>query len=362
MIARFSLTGEYTISRIIKGGWHLAGGHGSIAPEQAQRDMAAFVDAGITTFDCADIYAGVELLIGSFRRAYPAHAKRIQVHTKFVPDLSELAYVDRAYVETIVDRSLKRLGLERLDLVQFHWWDFSIARYVETAFELDRLRRAGKIAHIGLTNFDTPRLAELVDAGIPVTSHQVQYSLLDDRPTHAMVNYCRSRSIPLLCYGTVGGGFLSERWLGKSAPQHDLTNRSLIKYKLIIDDFGGWELFQELLKVLADIAARHGTDIASVATRAILDRPTVAAAIVGATNTSHLQAHTRIDALRLGEADCAAIASVTCQRRGPSGDVYVLERDRTGRHGRIMNYELNELPIGRIRQHAAQNKPGAPAT
>ena len=348
MIPRVSLTGEYAISRIIKGGWHLAGDHGTIDPDQARRDMATFVEAGITTFDCADIYAGVEVLIGSFRQAYPAHAKRIQVHTKFVPDLSDLQTVDRRYVENIVDRSLMRLGQERLDLVQFHWWDFTIPRYVETAFELDRLRRAGKIRHIGLTNFDAPRLAELVDARIPGTSHQVQYSLLDDRPNHGMIDYCRSHDISLLCYGTVSGGFISERWLGRPPPQR-LTNRSLIKYKLIIDDFGGWGLFQELLMVLAGIAARHGADIASVATRAILDRSAIAAAIVGATNTTHIQAHAQIGALRLEDADRAAIASVTDRRRGPLGDVYLLERDRTGRHGQIMKYELNALPIGRAR-------------
>jgi aryl-alcohol dehydrogenase-like predicted oxidoreductase len=253
VIPRFSLSGEYAISRIIKGGWHLAGDHGPIDPDLAQRDMATFVEAGITTFDCADIYTGVEILIGGFRRAYPTHAKRVQIHTKLVPNLSDLQSVDRGYVETIVDRSLTRLGQERLDLVQFHWWDFTIPRYVETALELDRLRRAGKIARIGLTNFDTPRLAELVDAGIPVTSHQVQYSLLDDRPAHGMADYCRSKNISLLCYGTVSGGFLSERWLGAPAPTPDLANRSLIKYKLIIDDFGGWNLFQELLRVLERI-------------------------------------------------------------------------------------------------------------
>ena len=282
MIPRISLSGDYSISRIIKGGWHLAGDHGVIDPEQAQRDMAAFVEAGITTFDCADIYTGVERLIGSFRRAYPAHAQRVQIHTKFVPDLSDLRSIDRARVEAIIDRSLRRLGQERLDLVQFHWWDFAIPRYVETALELERLRRAGKIARIGVTNFDIPRLKELVEAGVPISSHQVQYSLLDDRPNHGMVAYCRAQNIALLCYGTVCGGFLSERWLGKPAPARDLANRSLAKYKLIIEDFGGWGLFQQLLTVLSQVAAAHEVDIASVATRAILDRDQVAAAIVGA--------------------------------------------------------------------------------
>jgi aryl-alcohol dehydrogenase-like predicted oxidoreductase len=341
VIPRISLSGDYAISRIIKGGWHLAGDHGIIDPAQARKDMATFVDAGITTFDCADIYTGVELLIGSFRRAYPAHAKQVQIHTKFVPDLSDLHSVDRGHVEAIIDRSLMRLGQERLDLVQFHWWDFAIPRYVDTALELDRLRRAGKIAHIGVTNFDTPRLEELIDAGIPITSHQVQYSLVDDRPNHGMVAYCRTQNIALLCYGTVCGGFLSEAWLGKPAPQADLANRSLVKYRLIIEDFGGWNLFQELLGVLSRIARANDTDIASVATRVILDRDQVAAAIVGAVNTRHLPAHTRIGELRLNDDELASIASVIRRRQGPAGDIYDLERDRTGAHGRIMKYELN---------------------
>lgn len=343
MIPRIAFADGYTISRIIKGGWHLAGDHGAIDPAQARTDMARFVEAGITTFDCADIYTGVEELIGSFRRAYPLLADGVQVHTKFVPDLPDLATVDRRYVETIIDRSLRRLGVERLDLVQFHWWDFDVRRYVETALELDRLRRAGKIARVAVTNFDEPHLDELVKAGIPIAAHQLQYSLVDDRPSLAMLEYCRAHHIALLCYGTVCGGFLSERWLGKPDPGASFSNRSLVKYKLVIDDFGGWQLFQELLAVLSGIAKRHTADIASVATAAMLERSGVAAAIVGATNVAHLQAHAKIGALVLDAKDRAAIASVTERRSGPTGDVYELERDRTGRHGQIMKYKLNSI-------------------
>jgi aryl-alcohol dehydrogenase-like predicted oxidoreductase len=346
VIPRYTFPQGYSISRLIKGGWHLAGGHGAIDSGQAVNDMARFVEAGITTFDCADIYTGVEALIGSFRRAYPSLAGQVQVHTKFVPDLSELKTLDRRYVEALVDRSLTRLGMECLDLLQFHWWDFAVPRYVETALELDRLQRAGKIARLGVTNFDTPHLEELLAAGVRVVAHQLQYSLLDDRPRATMVACCRDHGIALLCYGTVGGGFLSERWLGRPEPSDALSNRSLVKYKLIIDDFGGWALFQELLAVLAGIASRHGSDIASVATRAALDLPQVAAAIVGATSTAHLPAHARLDSLRLDADDRAAIASVTDRRRGPKGDVYELERDRAGRHGAIMKYNSNALASG----------------
>ena len=342
MIPRTTLSDGYQVSRVIKGGWHLAGDHGSIDRDQAIKDMAAFVEAGITTFDCADIYTGVEQMIGDFRCAYPDLATQVQVHTKFVPDLADLPRVDRRYVEAIIDRSLVRLGVDQIDLVQFHWWDYEVPGHVEAALELDRQRVAGKIGHLGVTNFDVPTLQSMLQAGVRFATNQLQYSLLDRRPEHAMVEFCRRNGIALLCYGTVAGGFLSERWLGEAEPAMPLTNRSLVKYKLIIDDFGGWGAFQVLLQALSGVATKHGCDIATVATRAILDRPQVAAAIVGATNTAHLPSHERMGSLRLDEEDLAALAAATRDASGPLGDVYGLERDRDGRHGRIMKYELNK--------------------
>jgi aryl-alcohol dehydrogenase-like predicted oxidoreductase len=342
MISRIRLGDDYDISRLIKGGWHLAGDHGAIDRDQALHDMAAFVEAGVTTFDCADIYTDVEKLIGDFRRRFPDHARRIQVQTKFVPDLGRLERIDRGYIESIIDRSLQRLGMEALDVVQFHWWNYAVPRYVETALELDRLRRAGKIRRIGVTNFDQPRLAELLDAGVPVATHQLQYSLLDDRPrAGGMAAYCAGHGIGLLCYGTIAGGFLSQRWLGEPEPTAGFTNRSLVKYKLIIDEFGGWAAFQSLLQVLARVAQKHGVEITSVAVRAILDRSNVLAAIVGATSTRNLAVHVQTDARRLDAQDAADIDAALAQRRGPAGDVYALERDIDGPHGRIMKYNLN---------------------
>ena len=264
------------------------------------------------------------------------------MHTKFVPDLTELGQVDETYVERIVDRSLQRLRTDRLDLVQFHWWDYTVPRYVEAAMALDRLRIKGKIAHIGVTNFDVPHLMELLDAGVPVVAHQLQYSLLDARALNGMVRACQARGIGLLCYGTVAGGFLSDRWLDRPEPAGEITNRSLIKYKLIIDDFGGWDLFQELLRTLRRAADKHACDIATVASRVMLQRDGVAAVIVGATNASHLDANARIGALELDAEDLSSIDAVTRRHLGPEGDVFTLERDRQGRHGRIMKYDLNK--------------------
>ncbi len=340
MIPRIQISPDYSISRVIKGGWHLAGGHGEIEPDKAIADMARFVEAGITTFDCADIYTGVEELIGAFRRAYPSLARQIQIHTKYVPDLSMLPVLTPKDVERGIDRSLRRLGVERLDVVQFHWWDYAAPRYVETALALDRLRAAGKIAHVSVTNFDTPRLNELLAVGVRVLTHQVQYSLIDHRPAEAMVPLCSENGVSLLCYGALAGGFLSARWLGRLEPA-GLTNRSLIKYKLIIDDLGGWDLFQALLRALDGVARRRGATIAQVAARLVLERPAVAAVIIGATSAAHIEEHQAMFAVNLDADDLAAVDRVLSHRQGPQGDVYDLERDRHGRHGAIMKYELN---------------------
>lgn len=336
----------HRISRVIKGGWQLAGGHGAVDRQAGIEDMIAFADAGITTFDCADIYTGVEALIGAFREEYARMRgsealARIKVHTKFVPDLGDLAKLSKADVAKAIETSLIRLGMERLDLVQFHWWDYEIDRQVEVATWLAELRQAGKIANIGGTNFDTRQMQRILDAGVQLASMQVQYSLIDDRPSRSMAAAASSAGVSLLCYGSVGGGLLSERSLGAPEPQPPFENRSVIKYQLIVDEIGGWALFQELLKVLSAIARRHDSDIASVASRAVLERPGVAAVIVGARNRSHLDRNLGIPGLALTKEDFAQINHVLARAEPVPGDVYALERDRNGKHGSVMKYNLN---------------------
>jgi aryl-alcohol dehydrogenase-like predicted oxidoreductase len=346
-MTRATIAPGYDISRVIKGGWQLAGGHGPVEEAAARADMAAFVAAGVTTFDCADIYTGVESLIGTFLRDLRARhgaaaADRVQVHTKYVPDLDALPRLQRADVVRAVDRSLSRLGVERIDLVQFHWWDYAVPRDVEVALWLDELRRSGKIRHLGLTNFDTPRLGAILDAGVQVVAHQVQGSVLDRRAFGAMRDLCRARSVQLLCYGTLAGGFLSERWRGCAAPRQPLENRSLVKYRLIIDEWGGWDRFQSLLETLHVIGRRHGVGIGAVAARAVLDEAQVAGVIVGARNAAHLAEVEALLALQLTEAERAALAALQAEAPGPVGDVYALERDKGGPHAAIMRYGLHQ--------------------
>ena len=323
------------VSRIAKGNWQLAERHGApYARDAAIEDMRRFVEAGITLFDCADHYVGVEALIGEFRRRHPDHARRLRVSTKLVPDLEMLPRLTSGDVARIVDTSLARLGVERLDLVQFHWWDYRVPGYVEALHWLDALRAAGKVELIGTTNFDTPRLAEIVASGVPVATNQLQYSVLDHRPEHGMAALCATHGIRLLCYGTLAGGFIAERWLGAPEPRPPYANRSLVKYRLIIDDFGGWPRFQALLSALDAIGRRHGVGLASVAIRYVLDRPGAAVAIVGARTAAHLDDLVR--PVALDDADRDAIARIVAQAPGPRGDCYELERVEGGAHSAIM--------------------------
>jgi aryl-alcohol dehydrogenase-like predicted oxidoreductase len=345
-VPRAQLAPGYTISCLLKGGWQLAGGHGPVDAAAALADMDRFVDAGITTFDCADIYTGVEALIGEWmkRRRAQAAAVPVQVHTKYVPDLDRLPTHSRADVVRGVDRSLARLGVDRLDLVQLHWWDYDVPGYVDAAAWLDEQRRAGKIRHVGLTNFDQTRVAEIVAAGIPVVSHQVQYSVLDRRPAGAVAVQRARDGIGLLCYGALAGGFLSDRYLGGPDPASPLENRSLVKYRLIIDEFGGWGRFQDMLAALGEVAARYGVGIGAVAIRWVLDQPGVSGVIVGARHARHLDQARHACVLALDDHDRAAIARVQSASSGPSGDVYDLERVKGGAHASIMRYTLARHP------------------
>ena len=345
---RVELAPGYSVSRVIHGTWQLSAGHRERGVDRraAVDGLLRLAEAGFTTFDSADIYTGAEELLGELVRAWrrlggDRPRPDLQIHTKLVPDRSALARVDRSYLETVVDRSLRRLGVERLDLVQLHWWDYAVPGWVEAAGVLDDLRRAGKVRLVGATNFDVAHLVEILDAGVPVASHQVQYSVVDRRPEHGMAALARERGVALLAYGALAGGFLTERWLGAGAPAGELANRSLTKYRLILEEMGPWSLFQELLAVLAAIGARRGVAPATVALAWTLARPGVTAAIVGATGDRHLEATVRAADLKLEAEELEALDRVVARGRGPEGDTYALERVPGGAHAAVMRYDLN---------------------
>ena len=341
-IETITLAPGYTISRVAKGNWQLATRHSEpYAQEAAVEDMRRFVEAGINAFDCADHYVGVEDTIGVFRAKYPTLAKQLRVSTKYTPDIGLIARLTRADVEEAVDTSLRRLGVEQLDLVQFHWWDYDTPGCTQAMLWLQEMQKAGKVAHIGTTNFDVPHMKEIVDAGVKLLTNQLQYSAMDLRPENGMVEFCRDNGIHLLCYGTIAGGFLSDKWLDAEDPPPPYANRSLVKYRLIIEEFGGWGAYQALLHTMADIARKHDSNIAAVSARYVLDKPQVAAALVGAKNATHLDETLDIFRLKLDADDRARLDALAHAAPGPAGDCYTLERDKDSVHAKIMQMNQN---------------------
>lgn len=319
-------------SGLIRGCWQLSRDHG---PGWSRHLAFAALDAaaarpGPLYLDCADIYTGVEALLGEWMASRGVTGERVVVHTKFVPDLGVLPRIDRGYVRGIVERSRDRLGVAALDLVQYYWWDRAVPGWVRTAEWLAELREEGVIRHIGVTNLDREALRILLDAGIPVVTNQVQLSLLDRRPLAGLDDFCVERGVALLCYGTLAGGLLTA-----SAGRE---SRSLTKYRLIVDEVGGPVVLERVRAVLDYIAAREGVDMADVAAAYALGRPAVAAVIVGLSRRG-FTADPR--AVRLGHRDIERLEAAAPTT--VPGAVYEAERDRAGPHGRVMRYDLNRV-------------------
>lgn len=282
--SRLQFTPDLRICRVLNGMWQVSGAHGSIDPKKAISSMFSYFDAGFTTWDLADIYGPAENFIGEFRKQLIDSRgiealSNLQAFTKWVPMPGRMT---RKIVEENISLSLKRMNVETLDLLQFHWWDYHDANYLDALTYLSELRDEGRIKHVALTNFNTEHLGRIADNGIRIVSNQVQFSLVDLRPKVRMVEYCKEHNIQLLTYGTVCGGLLSEKYLGQPEPRGGALNTaSLKKYKQMVDAWGGWDLFQELLHILKKIGEKHNVSIANVGTRYILDEPMVAGVIIG---------------------------------------------------------------------------------
>ena len=323
------LAPDLQICRILNGMWQVAGGHGQINRESAISEMLRYHQAGFTTWDMADIYGPAEEFLGQFRKKLRTEElAKSQALTKFVPNPGTMS---RSIVEFYIEKSIQRMNVKSIDVVQFHWWDYTDTRYLDALHHLTKLRDEGKIKHLGLTNFDTERIKIMVEQGFRLVSNQVQYSVLDQRPEVKLIPFCKRHDIKLLTYGTLLGGFLSEKYLGKSEPTRaELDTLSLQKYKNMIDAWGGWSLFQELLTVLGQIAKKHKVAIANVATRFILDKSCVAGVIIGARLgiAEHIAENKKVISFTLDDKDYSKIKAVTSKANdlfesiGDCGDEY----------------------------------------
>lgn len=314
----YTRVGNLRTCRLLNGMWQVSGAHGyEPVKENVVAEMSHCADEGYVTFDLADIYGPAEDYVGDFCRGPLSSplAKECNFFTKWVPRPAEMP---KSVVTNAITRSLYRMKTDSIDLLQFHWWDYENKNYFDAMHHMMDLQERGTIKNIGLTNFDTEHMSDLMSEGAPIVSNQVSFSILDTRPLDKMTAFSTENNVKLLCYGTLLGGFLSEKWVNKpEPPASSLPNVSLRKYLPWIGIWGGWDLFQELLRVLDVIAKKHSVSISNVALRWVLDQPAVGGTIVGVRFglKEHLRDNRRVFSFRMDKEDLEAISAVQAKSR-----------------------------------------------
>ncbi|MBI3792478.1 MAG: aldo/keto reductase [Gemmatimonadetes bacterium] len=325
-VERITLAPGLTMARALTGMWQVADMERdgrTLDLDAAARAMVPYVEAGLTTFDMADHYGSAEDIVGRYRKI--AGAPPAQFFTKWVPTPGP---VTRADVRAAVTRALTRMQGERIDLLQFHAWRFSDPSWLDALGYLDECRQEGLIAALGACNFDTAHLAVAVASGIPFVSNQVCCSLIDRRAAGKLGAYAQAHGLRTLAYGTLAGGFLSEKWLGRPEPATEqLGTWSLMKYKRFIDTAGGWGAFQRVLHACDAVAKRLGVSIANVASRWVLEQPGVGGVIIGArlSQSAHVDDTPRLFGFALDQAARAGIDAALAHLApipGDCGDEY----------------------------------------
>jgi aryl-alcohol dehydrogenase-like predicted oxidoreductase/enamine deaminase RidA (YjgF/YER057c/UK114 family) len=324
---RTTLGTDLTISRIVTGLWQIADlerDGRTLDPEKTAAAMKPYVAAGFTTFDMADHYGSAEIIAGTFRK-HQQRGNGVQLLTKWVPPPGR---VTREDVRTAVHRALGRLNVSSIDLLQFHTWSYADPAWLDALFFLQELHEEGLIRNLGVTNFDSAHLRVAVASGIPIVSNQVSYSLLDRRAAGRMASFCLEHGIKLLAYGTIAGGWLSDRWLDQQEPDWERYGTwSQMKYGRFIRAAGGWSLLQRLLRAMSTVAARHQASMANVASRYILDQPAVGGVIIGARlgEREHIADNARTFGISLTDEDRRALEAVLGDLQpipGDTGDEY----------------------------------------
>lgn len=309
LIEHATLRGGLRIPRVITGLWQIADMERdgrAIDSTSASLAMDAYVDAGLTAFDMADHYGSAELIAGVHRGRAGAAAS--QLFTKWVPTPGPLT---RADVRKAVETALTRMQSDRIDLMQFHAWMYADPAWLDALFFLQELKSEGLIAALGVTNFDTAHLRIATASGIEIATNQICYSLLDQRARGRMTAYCLQHGIGILAFGTVAGGLLSDRWLNKDAPDPTERTWSQMKYLRFVEQIGGWERLQALLRVLHGVASKYQVSVANVACRYMMEQPGVAGIIIGARlgQRAHIDDTLRLFSFSLDQESSAAIAA-----------------------------------------------------
>jgi aryl-alcohol dehydrogenase-like predicted oxidoreductase len=300
---------DVELPKLFAGLWQLSSpSWGSASQTQMFKQFVEYIGSSFTAFDMADHYGDAEVIFGRLRSSL-SNSEAVFGATKYC--VFHKIDVTPAVIQANVTERCQRMSADKVDLLQFHWQDYNDHQYIKA---LQLLQQDERVQSLGLCNFDTARLQEVVDNNIDVVTNQVQFSLIDARPRFRMGEVCSQHNVKLLTYGTLCGGFLADKWLGKPEPQlfGPDTTPSQRKYFEMIQTWGDWDLFQVLLQNLKTIATKHDVSISNVATRWVLDFPYVGAVIIGARMgvSEHTEENLKTYGWKLDEEDQKSIEEV----------------------------------------------------
>jgi aryl-alcohol dehydrogenase-like predicted oxidoreductase len=314
-----------SVSEISYGNWIT---HGSqIEEQQAHSCVRAALDAGITTFDTADIYAGTraEAVLG--RALQGQRREGLEIFTKVFwptgPGANDRG-LGRKHIMESCHNSLRRLGIDYLDLYQAHRYD-TTTPLEETMLAFADLVRAGKVLYIGVSEWTAKQItaaAELArDLRLQLVSNQPQYSMLWRVIEDEVVPACERAGMSQIVWSPIAQGVLTGKYApGQPVPQGsratDPTGGNFISHWLRDDVLTA-------VARLKPIAADHGLSMAQLAIAWVLHNPNVAAAIIGATRPEQVTDNVRAAGVKLDDSTLAAIDDAL-------GDVVVRDPSLTG--------------------------------
>ncbi|HEX3425764.1 MAG TPA: aldo/keto reductase [Acidimicrobiales bacterium] len=309
---------DLEVSAIAFGTWAFGGEWGAVDEEQARATIHRALDLGITLFDTAQAYGfgRAERLLAD---ALGQHARRgeVRLATKggLRRDGDDLVRDACAqWLRQGVDASLRNLGVDVIDLYQIHWPDLHTPPE-ETAEALQDLVRAGKIRHVGVSNYSSKQMDELANFG-PVETDQPPYHMFRRDIEEEVLPYAVEHDIGVLVYGPLAHGLLSGRMNSQTrfAPD-DWRSKS--------SDFTG-QTFRQNLEVIQKLRAfgdDRGMSLPTLAVAWAISNPAVDVAIVGARQPGDLTDTAAAAGVPLSEADRAQIDGIlsgAAPVRGPS--------------------------------------------
>lgn len=279
----------------------------------AQPFFRRAIEIGINFFDTADMYSlGVsEEVTGRALRAM-ARRDEIVIATKVnfpMGDGPNMGGLSRKHIVQACDASLRRLGVEAIDLYQIHRFDPNVP-IDETLEALNDLVRAGKIHYLGASSGPSWKMAQALSTSerrgwARFISMQNHYNLLYREEEREMIPLCLHEGVGLVPWSPLARGLLTRPKPADAAVRNDQTPRSASDTysPRLYDDPCDWDIVDAVERLARD----RGTSMAEVALAWLLSRPGVVAPIVGATKLDHLDSAARALEVRLSDAEVAAL-------------------------------------------------------